>query len=260
MVEMIHSIKKGVGLPGLLKGVSLLILAMVTIRWFYLINQYSVNLLYWDQWDFYQPLFGGDNIWEVFRWQHGPHRQGIGFVVTRFLADFSGWNTRVDAFAIGMTIFVAMGLALALEARLFGALNWNDILILPVLFLTPLQFEIFANTPNLSHGAMPLLLIILYCLTLTLPGVLLRSSSIVLLNFGLVYTGFGLFVGLITPIYFLSEAIFAHQKKNGLGLTIFLAGFLISVLTLGSFFIDYNFIPAAPNFQFPYPRRRTENR
>ena len=50
------------------KGFALTLSLLVMIRWWYYINNYSVNILFWDQWDFYDAFFESHNLWEVFRW------------------------------------------------------------------------------------------------------------------------------------------------------------------------------------------------
>jgi hypothetical protein len=73
------------------------LLALVLIN---LVRRYAVNILYWDQWDSCSPLFNKSNLWDVFSWPHGPHLQGIGLVVTRWVYDASGWNTIVESYYI----------------------------------------------------------------------------------------------------------------------------------------------------------------
>ena len=52
---------------------------------------------------------------------------------------------------------------------------------------------------------MPLLLVILYCLALTCEGAVVRYTLALIVNFLAIYTGFGLFLGLITPLWLLLE-------------------------------------------------------
>ena len=90
--------------------------------------------------------------------------------------------------------------ALSLKRRLSLTLSWADVTI-PLIFLNPLQWEIFANTPNLSHGSIPLFLIILYCYAWIIPSNIFRYTSLFFyFNFFIIYTGFGVFIGIITPI------------------------------------------------------------
>jgi hypothetical protein len=117
----------------------------IVIRWFILINKYSINMLFLDQWDFLGGLFEKRNLWELFIWQHGPHRQGVGFFLTKIVADFSNWNTRVECFMIGIVLCFAALTAIFLKRKITGTLSVFDVLI-PLLYLSPLQFELFANT------------------------------------------------------------------------------------------------------------------
>ena len=71
------------------------------------IGEKSVNVLFWDQWDFYDPLFEHKGLCELFRWQHGPHRMGIGLVLTKVVAELSRWDTVVDSFGIGVAIVLS---------------------------------------------------------------------------------------------------------------------------------------------------------
>ena len=82
--------------------VSLFVVAafgLLAFRLWTLIDHHSVNVLFWDQWDFYEALFENQGAWDLFRFQHGPHRQGIGFWLTGLVAHLTSWDTRADAFA-----------------------------------------------------------------------------------------------------------------------------------------------------------------
>ncbi len=228
------------------------VVIFIILRWFYLIDKYSVNMLFWDQWDFMGGLFEHKGLWELFSWQHGPHRQGVGFFLTKMTADLSGWNTRVECFMIGTVICLAALTALALKWRLVGNISAFDIAI-PLLYLSPLQFELFANTPNVSHGAMPLLLITLFCLCWTIENIVIRYALCAAINFMTIYTGFGVFLGCITPFLFLSEIILAFKRNDQTIKTAAIFFFFVSVASILSFFINYTLNSAAEGFVFPHP-------
>src|SRR4029453_13861349 len=116
-----------------------------------MIDRHAVNVLFWDQFTFYQALAENTNAWELFRWQHGPHRQGLPFLLTP-----------------------------APPA---------DVAI-PLLLLTPAQYGIFLHTPNLSHAAGPLVLLLAFCLAFTLRQRALRSPALVALDFLLIHSRF----------------------------------------------------------------------
>ena len=233
-------------------GVGLVSL-LLAWRLFHLIDLHAVNILYWDQWDFYGAFFDHKSLWELFRLQHGPHRQGLGFLFSKLIAELSGWNTRTEVFAIGGVICGAMLCALWLKVRLFKFLSWTDIAI-PLIFLTPIQYGIFFNTPNLSHGAFPLLLLVLYALAWTIPRCPLQYSAVLLLNFFLIYTGFGVFTGMITPILFALEAFHAYRHRQTRAAIGAFFGLGVFFLSAASFFYGYTFQATVPGFQFPYPQ------
>src|SRR5438309_10311187 len=141
--------------------------AVLAFRLFLTIRSEAVNIFYWDQWDFNDPiLFHPQPLWQAFRHQHGPHRQGLGAFVGLIVGRLSHWNTRTDAFAIGVTVVIASLCALWLKNRLFGPLVYSDVII-PMLFFTRVQWETYLGTTNPAHGSLPMLLIMLYCVAWT---------------------------------------------------------------------------------------------
>lgn len=130
------------------------------VRFFHLISQYAVNVLFWDPWDFDDAtLFQQHSIWEMFRWQHGWHRQGLGALLQKLIEPRIHWNGRYEAFFLGAVIVAVAVLALLLKMRLYGAIGCSDVII-PLLFLTPLQYEALVWSPNPSQCSLPLLLAI----------------------------------------------------------------------------------------------------
>lgn len=231
----------------LLVGTTLLLGArLLALTWWY-----SVNVLFWDQWDLYGAFIDGRSWWALFDWQHGPHRQGIGFWLTWLVANLSGWNARAEAFTIAGVIIGALLVALRIKVLLLGPLTFADALLL-VIFLTTAQFETLIGQTNPSHSAVPLLLIILYCLSWCASDWRLRYALVVLLNFLLVFTGFGFFIGLITlPLLLLEvvRSLRAHERQRGMAAG---AALLLAFGTLGLFGVDYHFNPAVGCFVFPY--------
>lgn len=173
-----------------------------------LIDRHGVDLLVMDQWDFLVPLFDGDHGWlEKFRFQFAgsPHRMGVGWPLIEVAAHASDWSNRVDGFVIAAVLSVAAALAVWLKVRLTGRLEIWDA-ILPLLFLTLRQWTTFLGTPDVSLGAMPVLLLVLAGLALTIESTAARVTTLLVLDLACVYTGFGLFAGLVIPTLFLREA------------------------------------------------------
>jgi len=179
--------------------------ALLAYRFFRWIDQYAVNVLFWDQWGLAGSYFPKDvPLWKLFFIQHGPHRMGIGIIFEKLFFDATAWNTRAEAFALGVVVVFALGAALYLKRRLFGSWNAWDF-VLPLMFFTPQQYEVFVGTIIPSHGAFPLLLVFLYCLAWTLRKEPIRYIVLSLANFCLIYTAFGIFMGFVTPALLLID-------------------------------------------------------
>lgn len=221
-------------------------------RLFWFINRYSVDVPYWDQWDFYKAFFTPHSLWQIFAWQHGPHRQGIGFFLTWLVNELTGWNQRAQCFTIGLVMVAAALATLWLKGRLFGALRWYDLII--VLFVLSLrQWELYAATPNVSHGAMPLLLIVLSCIAWTVGNIYLRYTLVLILGFLATYTGFGMFVGMVNPLLLAADRWQAGRRRSRADTIAADVALLLAVLSLASFYTNYRFAPAVANFKFPDP-------
>lgn len=228
------------------------VVGVLGARFFLLIAKYSVNVFWWDQWEYLEPFFRGNpRFLELFTWQVGPHREGVGLVLDKFLYPLTHWDTRVDAYLIGFCIFAAMLLALHLKRRSFGAITYTDIAI-PLLFLTVAQFETLLGTPNPSYAGFPLLMIMLYCSAMLNTNRGLKFTLLLVVNFFLIFTGFGLFMGVVTLGVFTLECYRAMRRFTNTPPVLAFAGLVIAAVSLGSFFLHYHFSPAVDCFDFPH--------
>ncbi len=217
------------------------------------INRYAVDVPFWDQWDFYDAFFKPHGLWEMFSWQHGPHRQGAGFFLIWATNELTGWNQRGQAFMIGTVMVAAAVAALWLKRRLFGSLQWYD--AIPALMILSLKsWEIYFNAPNVSHGALPLLLIILAGIAWTVGNPFLRYSLVTAANFLALFTGFGMFMGLITPILLTIDCYHSARSRKWHDLSMAGAALFCSIASIGLYFHNYVFQPAADCFRFPDQR------
>jgi hypothetical protein len=205
------------------------------------VTRYSVNLIYWDQWDFYTPLFTRSSLWHIFTWEHAPHREGIGLVLDKFVLDWTAWDTRAEALFMVGVLFAAAVLALILKRKLTGHFDYTDCII-PCLFLTFAQLEALIGEENPSYSVFPELLIVLYCLAWMIPRTLTRYATILILNFLLIYTGFGIFMGVVTiGILLLDLHRSIRAKLEPASYT--LVALLLAVVSLASFFYHYRWDP-----------------
>jgi hypothetical protein len=218
----------------------------LAVRLFRQVSRYAVNIFYSDQWDFNDAtLFQKHSLWEMFRWQHGPHRQGVGALLSKLVEPHFQWNSRVEAFLATGIVVIAALCALYLKTRLWGPLSFSDIAI-PLIFFTPAQYENLWLTPNFSHGPLPLLLAVLYCLALTCERAVIRYSLALIVNFLAIYTGFALFLGVITPVWLLLD--YFLRRRAGQPSNYVLIALALSFLSLASFSAGYRFESAADCF------------
>jgi hypothetical protein len=79
----------------------------------------------------------------------------------------------------------------------------------------------------------------------------IRYSALLVVNFLTIYSGYGFFMGLVTPALLLVDvliALRANQKRN---LVPSASAFVLALVSLASFFVGYPFAPAAPCYRFP---------
>lgn len=215
------------------------VFAALAFRLFRLTSHYAVNIFFWDQWDFNDAtLFRNHSLWEIFRWQHGPHRQGLGGVLAALVEPWFRWNSRTEAFLVTGIVVVAGLCILCLKYRLFGSLSWTDVAI-PMIVFSPAQWEPLWNTVNLAHGVLPVLLIVLYCLAWTWRNERAKYALITVLNFGILYTAFGFFIGLLTPVL-LAARLRADTARSVAARTYLWFCTVAALASLASFFVGYS--------------------
>ncbi len=217
---------------------SLAVTAVLIARLFAFIDRNAVNVLYFDQWDFWGGLFRGEGLWDLFRWQHGPHRQGLDYLVIVACARLSEWDSRFEAFAIGAILVLASFLGLLLVRLLRGSWSIFDGCV-PIIVLSLSQFETLIGTLNPAHGAVPLLCVLAYALALQIECRALQLAILLVLGFSATYTGFGFFLGLVGPAVLGLLLLGAIHRRQAIALHAAVLG--LSLISLGSFFWGYHF-------------------
>ena len=228
-----------------------LIMALLAANWVAAVARFQVNALYWDQWDFCAPLFR-DHTWlDLFTQQHGPHRQGLGFVFSAWVMEASAWDSRVESLWIASLLVVAAGLAVIWKWRVSGRFGWLD-LWLPIAALAMRQYETVIVAPNASHSIFPLVLMLLAALVLTQPLTGWRWALLAVLGLVALFTGFGIFVwaglGWVAGLRLLRAA----RDREGRRVAGPLLGVVGLLAALGWFARGYVFNPASPGATFPH--------
>jgi len=129
--------------------------SVLAYRFFRLIDQDAVNILFWDQWDLAGSYFSKDvPLRKLFSLQPGPPRMSVGIIFEKLLFDATVWNTWAEAFALGVVVVLALGVALHLKQRLFGPWNAWDF-ILPLMFFTPQQYQVLSARSSRPMARFP---------------------------------------------------------------------------------------------------------
>ncbi len=192
--------------------VALLAFVLLAFRQAAFQQRYAVDVLYWDAWDLYQPLFDGHGLWAAFDQQHGPHRQGLGGLWVWLVAPCTAWDCTADAAAVGGALIAAVPLGLLLAWRC-GVRGW-PLAAVPVVVLNVRQYQMLVALANPAHGAFPVLLLTTYALAWFVRPTAGRLSLVVGLTFCLVFTGFGIFAGPLTPVLLAIEGVQAARRGD----------------------------------------------
>ncbi len=219
--------------------------ALLSFLLFQFTDRYAAVLLIRDRWQSLTPLFESSSFWEGFTHQHGPHRMGWAYVLFKANASLSGWNSRWDMFT-QVTLFVLSAvMALRLKFILFQKWHWSDVLI-PMIFIT-LHAAINITLNPYIHGLIPFWAL-LACLSYFITNIYWRTSSLSLLTFTGVFSGFTLVVS--GAIVFLELLKMLRQKGSwAASLCIALsglAGFFYMILTQRSDEASFLMAPDTP--------------
>lgn len=220
------------------KWMALVGVAVIVALWFYSIYEYSVNVLFFDAWDFHHAFVLGYSPMQQFTAQFGPHRMGPGLVITGFLNDMSGWNSNWISMAIGIMMFLSAPVYLLVKYKLFGRITFFDLSVF-VIVLSLVQFEVFTISPFMSHSAVPALLTSLYVLSLFIRNLYARNILMLIINLNLVFSGYGLFAGVITILLFAIEIFSEIKSGKAQRAWVDFISLVLAIATLITFFIGY---------------------
>lgn len=210
----------------------LVVFGLGAARVFALVQSYAVNVIFVDAWAYDDAsLFQQHSLLKIFRWQVGPHRLGLGGILQSLLGPLVHWNSRFEAFLAASLLCLAAASALILKRRLCGSLDYSDVVI-PAIFFTPVQYQVLISIVHPSLGPLPVLLCLLYCFAWISDKPRERFIWVTIVNIGVVYTGYGVLIGLITPVLFTVD-YFRNRNKWAA------AGVLVSLAIIASFFVGY---------------------
>lgn len=224
---------------------------LLVANWVAAVARFQVNVPMWDQWDYFNPLFEDEGWTALFRLQHGPHRQGLGFVLSSWVMAASGWDSRIESLWMVFLLTVSVVLALSLKKRVTGKLSAVDVSI-PLLILTLEQWGSVIEVPNASHSVFPLMLILLAAHVWLDERTKVRLPVAALLAVCAIFTGFAIFAGMVLTVFLVMALVHALWTKARDEVIAAAIGVVIVAAGWWGFSVGYRFDPASDGYRFPH--------
>jgi hypothetical protein len=235
-------------------GIALLVVgttAFMAVRLAWLVSHYAVDLLYFDEWDVWEGMFKQADVWTLWRFQWGPQRQGLAQWIMATVAWAFDWNIRAEAFTATVIIVLATAVGLAMARSLRGRWSASDCLI-PIALLSVSLVSVATVVPNLSHGPLPMLLVMTCAYFAQARNERTRAIGIAVTLAISIQTGFAWFLAIVAIPLLLVLLIGA--VRSGRSATYHALGLGLVIASLAVFFYGYRFVPAVACFQFPAPK------
>ena len=221
--------------------------ALLYVNWVFTVARFQPNVMYWDQWEIFQPLFQGAGWWVRFMHQNGPVREGLGLVITGWILDATQWDVRYDSLWGASTLLLAAVLAVRLKWKMTGAIGLRDAWI-PLLCLSPGQFETVLVVGQPAHSVLPFALIVLAANIWLSPTPIVKYLVGAVVVVMLTFTGFGLFAGAALTVLLVTRACRHALEGERRLMWLAVAGIALSAAGWVVFRRDYVFNPSLGNF------------
>ena len=234
-VVELNSVVSDISLPRPFIFLVVITIFLATVFASFMTSQ-AVNIPYADQWPFYQEFKTHPSLQELFTFQYGPHRQGLGMLLTFATANISSWDMRAETIANVVIQMCTSVVLLWLKWRIFSKWHYTD-MVIPMSVLSIQLFESFVSVPNVSLFVLPLLMLSLCALAWTFSGQF-KHYFVATVAGLLTFTGFGI---LTVPSIIALYAIDFHNAHRPV-LIGSIAAISISMLL---FFRGYIFDPAS---------------
>ncbi|MCT4624823.1 MAG: hypothetical protein N4A46_14475, partial [Schleiferiaceae bacterium] len=157
-------------------------------------HHYGIDVLMGDRVDTWTPLLKEESFWSGFFKQHGPHRLGLLFILTKIGYELGlGFDTRFDLFVNAAVIYSIIPLGLLLKYRLTQKFNYYDLAI-PFAIVAPWQWATLIINPHI-HVMLPLFtLLMALFITSKFRDNLIINLALIFLAFFSVYALFAAFL------------------------------------------------------------------
>ncbi len=228
-------------LPRFIAGALLTGTVLLGARFFWFTRSFAGTLPYMDQLELYWPFIHNPSPLSLFLYQYGPHRQGMGYILTYAVAAVSQWNIPTE---ITLNALVQIGTCialLALKRAVFHRWHITDIFI-PLVVFSYRYTESFTIVPNISLAVFPIFLTFLgiyVWFILTTPWKYALTAAIAVI---VLFSGFGM---LTLPLFALLICVPLFRFPNSdIKYAHIITPLLILISGTSAFFYNYQFDPA----------------
>jgi hypothetical protein len=224
---------------------------LLFINWVLMVARFQPNVMFWDQWEFYQPLFQDEGWWARVTQQNGPVREGLGLVISGWILEATRWDMRYDSVWAASALLFAAVLALRLKRKITGVLRFRDAWI-PLICIGAGQFETVIAVPQVSHSVLPFTLTLLAANVWLSPMAVVQYLGTAVIAITLTFTGFGLFAGGVVAALLVAGAVRHAVNREYRKMSLAIAAIAVSAAGWALFMREYQFHPAVENYRFPW--------
>ena len=223
--------------------------ALLYVNWVFTVARFQPNVMYWDQWENVSATFPRRRVVASF---HAPERAGSGGLGARhhrWILEATQWDVRYDSLWGASALLLAAVLAVRLKWKMTGAIGFRDAWI-PLLCLSPGQFETVLVVGQPAHSVLPFALILLAANIWLSPNPTVKYLVGAVVAVMLTFTGFGLFAGAALTVLLVTRACRHALEGERRLMWLAVAGIALSAAGWVVFRRDYVFNPALGNFSW----------
>jgi hypothetical protein len=217
-----------------------------------LIKNFLVDIPFVDQYYVYKGFVENRSLHDLFFWQHGMHRQGIGGILQKIILDAFAWDNHAVSYFVVIILFISLAVSVFISRKLFYFPASAADVALPLIFLTTNQYETLVSGMNIAAQSLPMLLTIIATALLFIKKSFYRTPLLALISAISLFTGFGyhLFFSLAAVA---ALDLLVSMRKHDASATIHHWIFLgLNGIFLYFFLSNLHWNPVVECFQFPH--------
>jgi hypothetical protein len=217
-----------------------------------LIKDFLVDIPFVDQYYIYKGFVENRSLNDLFFWQHGMHRQGVGGILQKIVLDVFAWDNHAVSYLVVIILILALATAVFISRKLFCFATSAADVALPLIFLTTNQYETLVSGMNIAAQSLPMLLTIIAAALLFIKKSLYRTPLLALISGISLFTGFGYHLFFSLTAVLLIDLIVRLRKHDTPVIMHHLAILGLNGIFLYLFLRNLQWNPVVECFRFPH--------